>query len=188
MTNTTPNDRAAVLQAIERARREYKAVLSDLKAAVAEGYADPPDATDRLYTHAEEFGVDHAYDLLLRRPEAFGATRSGQRAPWSETAGRVSDLLTRLVELQDDLDGLTGRRDGEGTAGGDTRALNIQGREYELHAVDSTLRDIETGERVSISLEPRDPARELSQTERFAQERNIGAVEIGREQPKTRSR
>ncbi len=165
MTDEGQPSLAELDAAIAATRREYASQRDSLEARLAGHFVDGGDVADRLLSVADEFGREHALELLAERPDDYGVRE--QRGDYRDAAAELAPDLERLIETHDRLDELARQRDMlEPLADGrPIRTIHIQGRAYEFDGERRELRDRDSGERVSAELEAPAQSRPLSLTE-----------------------
>lgn len=133
---------------------------------------DPADAVSDLLSWSEEFGREHAIELFQNDLHTYPADPRVLEA-WDERAVRVSRCVDELLDIQDRLDSLTAARDaarGRELVSSE-RAINIQGRNFELEGRRAVLRD-EHGQEHEIGREP-----ELSLTQTLVRDVEIESLQ-----------
>lgn len=157
-------------QAIEHARRDYLQQREALEDELARSYADAGGVTDRFLTSCDEYGREHALQLMADRPDDYGDWRANSGAAWRETVAGLKEKLDRLVDTHDRLDELTSDRERlQGRASGQVRRLNIQGEEFILDGHAQELTRVQTGERTGFKIEEKTARREKSLAQRLAE-------------------
>lgn len=103
-----------------------------LELLLAEQFLDAEATVGPLLDATDEFGIDHAVELLREKPDRFGAPKS---AP--HDVSRVVDILECLATVRDQLDALCASRYAETRAADPSQMprIFIQGTEYVVDAV-----------------------------------------------------
>lgn len=172
---------------IDAVRKSYLERRDELEAVLGQTFQHPTSVADGLLSAADEFGREHAMDMLALRPMDFGDLREG---PTQETRQRAGELLEKLVDDHDRLDHLTLQREAllKRDEPGRLPVINIQGREFTLDEARRELRPTDRPEeRHPLDLEPV-PQRELTLTEQAARQRGVEAPEPTPEHDRDRSR
>lgn len=159
--------------AIDAARREYAAHRDRLEDRLRSHFVDAGDVADRLLSVVDEFGREHALDLLAERPDDYGVRE--QADDWRAVAAELNGDVERLVDLSDRLDDLTHKRDklAQRADSRPVRIVNIQGQAYEFDAERRELREVQSGTRHDVDLRENE-VEELSLTQQLAREAGIG--------------
>lgn len=178
-----PDTVEALGPAIEAERRRFLALRDVLEAELGAVYRDALDATDTLLSLADEFGQEHAMQLLAERPGDFGELR-GARLEDDARSG-LGERLSTLLDAHESLDDLTDRRArlDSGREPDGTRVINIQGHAFTFDAKNRELRSVDRPEErlpLEIEVSERDSP---SLTE---QVRQIGGID--RAEPQTHDR
>ena len=124
------------------------------------------DAADTLLSLTDEYGLEHAGELLRERPRDFGELRDAVPGDWEDRCTEIIEKVARANQSLDRLDELTRRRE-ELLQREGGRVLNIQGREFELRGEGPE----------AVPLDKAQPERELSMTELLRREKGISPVE-----------
>lgn len=163
---------AALSSEIDLARRDYRAGRERLETVLGQSYLQPGSAADSLASTAEEYGREHAVELLTTRQRDFG----DQDSQLSMSAIEQSDeLLKRLEAAHDRLDELTARREAI------TRSTGAQGRLINIHAEEYV---VDHQRRMRALRE--DPEQELTLTQKKARELGIAPAGEDRSVPPRR--
>lgn len=181
---------AAELQArIDATRREYEDLRDSLEQQLGRHFTEAGDVADRLLSVVDEFGREHALELMAKRPDDYGVRHASADGDWREAAAAYGTDVERLVELHERLDDLT--REREGADGRESakpaRIVNIQGREYEFDPVRSELRELQSGTRFPVELE-RGEEPKLTAIERAMRDTKAGRAEPQPDRDRTRDR
>lgn len=191
MTDTVDS----IQTAIDATRTAFQQQRDLLEGVLEQDFVDPGQVADGLMSVADEYGREHALDLLRERPGDFGDRREGAGAGWVERADDLAGHLDRIMDTHDRLDQLTSAREKLVPRGGPAsgQVINIQGREFLLDADDRELRAVDRpDERYPVEPEIGPPEPELSLTERVAQATGAAKAEplpeLERERTRTRSR
>ena len=152
-------DVARLQEGIDAARKTFDAEREGLEDMLTRDFVSGVDAADTLLSLIDEYGLEHAGELLRERPGDFGQLRLGGALEIIEKASRANQSLDRLDELTHRREALLQREGG--------RVLNIQGQEFALRG--------EMPE--AVPLEKAQPERELSMTELLRREKGIAPAE-----------
>lgn len=174
---------------IDETRRDYEQLRASLEQNLGRYFTDAGDVTDRLLSVVDEFGREHALQLMAERPDDYGVRHAAADRDWRDMATSYGTDVERLIELHDRLDNLT--REREKADGRDSseplRSINIQGREYEFDAVRSELREIVSDTRFPVALE-RGEEPKLTAIERAMRDTKAGRAEPQPDRDRTRDR
>jgi hypothetical protein len=172
-------DVARLQDEINAARKTFGAEREGLEDTLARDFVSGVDAADTLLSLTDEFGLDHAGELLRERPRDFGELRDSIPGDWEERCENIIQKAARASQTLDRLDELTQRREALLQREGG-RVLNIQGQEFVLRGEGPD----------AVPLDKAQPERELSMTERLRQEKGIAPAEptpaLDREQTRNR--
>ncbi|KAI93874.1 hypothetical protein T281_14160 [Rhodomicrobium udaipurense JA643] len=157
---------ARLQEGIDAARKTFGAEREGLEDMLARDFVSGVDAADTLLSLTDEFGLEHAAELLRERPGDFGELRDGISGDWEERCAEIMGKVSRASESLDRLDELTHRREGLLQREGG-RVINIQGREFALRG--------EVPE--AVPLDKAALERQLSATERLRNEKGIAPAE-----------
>lgn len=173
---------------IAATRREYEGLRDTLESKLGRQFMEPSAVADRFLSVIDEFGVEHASDLLAERPADFGE-RYGQGDGRAD-ADDLRDTLNELVDAHERLDDLTGELDKltrtEQTKS--TRVINIQGQAYDFDAEKRELREVASGERHGVALEEIGGGRPLTLTQQAAREAQAPKAQPRGNRDRTRTR
>jgi hypothetical protein len=159
-------DVARLQEGIDAARKTFGAEREGLEDMLTRDFVSGVDAADTLLSLADEYGLEHAGELLRERPGDFGELRDCIPGDWEERCPEIIEKASRADQSLERLDELTQRREALLQREGG-RVLNIQGQEFALR-----------GERPeAVSLEKAQPERELSMTELLRREKGIAPAE-----------
>jgi hypothetical protein len=180
-----------LLARIDGARQRYVDARDAVTAALAPLFSHPIDAADALLDVAEEFGSDHAVDVLQSDRatlgdvvEAFGA------ALHPDAAETVRNATETVLEARDGLDNLVAERERRLRAADPSRAQRISfaGRDYAVDPQTSQLRaDHDAGEVHSLVAEPRG-GRPLTLSEETRLREGVDRAEPRAPEPRDRVR
>lgn len=181
--------KADVHARIDEIRRDYEQLRTSLEQNLGRYFIDAGDVTDRLLSVVDEFGREHALELMAERPDDYGVRHAAAENDWRETAASYGTDVERLIELHDRLDDLTREREkAEGRESPEPlRSINIQGREYEFDAVRSELREIVSDTRYPVALE-RGEEPKLTAIERAMRDTKAAKAEPQPDRERTRGR
>jgi hypothetical protein len=172
MAEDAPITVASLQTDINAVRKSYLEGREQLEGLLSRNYDHPSSVADGLLSTADEFGREHALEMLALRPHDFGDLRD---PPSQETKERTGEVLERLVNDHDRLDHLTLQREALLKRDEPTRlpVINIQGQEFTLDESRRQLRPTDRpDERHPLDLEPV-PQRELTLTEQVARDRGL---------------
>ena len=133
---------------------------------LARDFVSGVDAADTLLSLTDEYGLDHAGELLRERPGDFGELRDRIPSDWEERCAEIIEKAGRANQSLDRLDDLTHRREALLQREGE-RVLNIQGQEFALRGEGPE----------AVPLDKAQPERELSMTELLRREKGIAPAE-----------
>lgn len=151
-------------RSIERTRQDYLRQREALEDELARSYADAGGVTDRLLSSCDEYGREHALQLMADRPDDYGDWRANSGAGWRGTVADLTEKLDRLAEVHERLDDLTVERERlRGRGDGQTRHLHIQGEEFVVDGATQELTRVQTGERIRIEETAAKPDKSLAQ-------------------------
>lgn len=185
----TDSPTTAELQSrIDATRREYDGLREALEQQLGRHFNDASDVGDRLLSVTDEFGRDHALELMAERPDDYGVRHSVSDGEWRESAAEYSAGLERLVEVHERLDDLTREWEKmdvrEPAKPG--RLVNIQGRAYDFDTARGELREIETDARYPVQLDREEPR--LTAVQRALRDTNAAKAEPQPDRDRTRER
>ena len=142
---------ARLQEGIDVARKTFGAEREGLEDMLTRDFVSGVDAADTLLSLTDEYGLEHAGDLLRERPGDFGELRDRIPGDWEERCAEIIEKASRANQSLDRLDELTHRREALLQREGG-RVLNIQGQEFALRG--------EIPE--AVPLDKAQPERELS--------------------------
>lgn len=174
--------------AIDAARRDYAAQRDKLERRLQRHFADAGDVADRLLSVVDEFGREHALDLMAERPDDYGVWE--QSSGWRDAAAEFNDDVERLIDTHERLDDLTHKRE-KLVQRADSRPLrivNIQGQAYEFDAEQRELRELSSSERHAVDLGDTAAERPLSLTQELARDAGIQPAQARPRRDRTRER
>jgi hypothetical protein len=125
----------------------------------------------------DEYGLDHAGELLRERPGDFGELRDRIPSDWEDRCAEIIEKASCANQPLDRLDELTHRREALLQREGG-RVLNIQGQEFALRGEGPK----------AVPLEKGQPERELSMTELLRREKGIASAEPTPTPPREQTR
>jgi hypothetical protein len=157
---------AQLQEGIDAARKAFGTEREGLEDMLARDFVRGLDAADTLLSLTDEFGLEHAGELLRERPGDFGELREGIPGDWEDRCAEVIEKVSRANQSLDRLDELTHRREALLQREGG-RVLNIQGQEFTLRGEGPE----------AVPLEKAQPERELSVTELLRREKGIAPAE-----------
>ena len=158
---------ARLQEGYDAARKTFSAEREGLEDMLTRDFVNGVDAADTLLSLTDEYGLEHAGELLRERPGDFGELREGIPGDWEVAASaEIIEKVERANQSLERLDELTHRREALLQREGG-RVLNIQGQEFTLRG--------EMPE--AVSLDKAQPERELSMTELLRREKGIAPAE-----------
>lgn len=174
---------------IDATRREYEYLRNSLEQHLGRHFAEAGDVADKLLSVVDEFGREHALQLMAERPDDYGVRHASADGDWREAAAAYGASIERLVELHERMDDLTRERDklDARNPAKSGRIVNIQGREYEFDAVRSELREIQSDARFPVEFE-RGEEPKLTAIERAMRDSKAGRAEPQPDRDRTRGR
>ncbi len=187
MTDDEQTSLADLDAAIDAARRDYATQRDKLEGRLGAHVVDASDVADRLLSVADEFGREHALELMAERPDDYGVRE--QASSWRDAADLNEDL-ERLIDTQERLDDLTQKREklAQRGDGKPVRIVNIQGQAYEFDAAKRELREVASGERHAVSLEEIGAGRPLTLTQQAARDAQAPKAQPRGDRDRTRER
>lgn len=173
---------------IASTRREYEGLRDALESKLGRQFIEPSAVADRFLSVIDEFGLEHAAELLAERPGDFGDRHV--EGDGRGEAEELRDTLQGLVDAHDRLDDLTGELDKltRTDQAKSARIINIQGREYEFDGAKRELREVASGERHSVALEEIGAGKPLSLTQQAARDAQAPRVQPRADRDRTRGR
>ena len=159
-------DVARLQEGIDAARKTFGIEREGLEDMLTRDFVSGVDAADTLLSLTDEYGLEHAGELLRERPGDFGELRGGVPGDWEDRCAEIIEKVGRANQSLDRLDELTQRREALLQREGG-RVLNIQGREFALRGEGPE----------AVPLDKAQPERELSMTELLRREKGISPVE-----------
>lgn len=168
MTDETSTPDKALEQQLEAARRDYEDKRRALAWTLQKHFADGGDVTDRVLNAVDEYGREHALELLAERPDDYGVWEHASRETWREVTEGVDAEVARVTEAHDRLDELTSLADNRKADVTIGRTINIQGEAYVIDLEARELRNLSNGERHPIQAHDAAQDRKLTLTERAA--------------------
>lgn len=173
---------------INATRREYEDLRGGFEQQLGRHFTDAGEVADRLLSVVDEFGCDHALQLMAERPDNYGVRHAASEGDWREAAAGYGGDVERLVELHEQLDDLTREREQAESRepAKAARIVNIQGREYQFDAARSELREMQSDARFPVELEHGEP--KLTAIEQAMRDSKAGKAEPQPDRDRTRGR
>ena len=159
-------DVARLQEGIDVARKTFGAEREGLEDMLTRDFVSGVDAADTLLSLTDEYGLEHAGELLRERPGNFGELCEGIPGDWEDRCAEIIEKVERANQSLDRLDELTHRREVLLQREGG-RVLKIQGQEFTLRGEGPE----------AVPLEKAQPERELSVTELLRREKGIAPAE-----------
>ena len=157
---------AQLQEGIDAARKAFGSGREGLEDMLARDFVSGVDAADTLLSLTDEYGLEHATELLRERPGDFGELRDRIPGDWEERCAEIIEKVGRANQSLDRLDELSHRREALLQREGG-RVLNIQGEEFALRGEEPE----------AVPLGKAQPERELSMTELLRKEKGIAPAE-----------
>jgi hypothetical protein len=159
-------DVARLQEGIDATCKTFGAEREGLEDMLTRDFVSGVDAADTLLSLTDEYGLEHAGELLRERPGDFGELRGGIPGDWEDHCTEIIEKVACANQSLDRLNEMTHRREALLQREGG-RVLNIQGREFALRGEGPE----------AVPLEKAQPERELSMTELLRHEKGISPAE-----------
>ncbi len=157
---------ATIAADLERETGAYEGGRERLEIAREGLVPDPAETVSDLLSWSEEFGREHAIELLQNDLHGYPSDPRIAES-WPERAPKISAAVDALLDTQDRLDALTLEKERAVPPSLGNRLVNVQGQELELLSAKGVLKDRQ-GQEHPVGREP-----ELTLTQKMARE--VGA-------------
>lgn len=158
---------------IDAVRKDYEAQRSKLEGRLQQHFADGGEVTDRLLSEVDEFGREHALELMSERPSDYGTWL--QTPGWRDVTAELNNDIDRLIDTHERLDDLTHKQEKliQRADSRPLRIINIQGQAYEFDAERRELREVSSDKRHDVDLTETLTEPSESLTQQVAREEGI---------------
>lgn len=167
MADESPNHAESLEKQLDVVRKDYEDQRRAFAWRMQKHFVDGSDVTDRLLSAVDEYGQQHALELLSERPDDYGIWDHTASEPWREVTESLEQDIAKLTEAHDRLDELTRAVDQERKLPETQRTIHVQGEAYAIDAEARSVRHIATDERSQMD-DQDTPQRKLTLTERAA--------------------